>query len=112
MLFIRCMKCGDLILKRRGIGAFCQLQCKIDFENKFKMKVKEMYGYIYKISNLNGGNRIVKTTENNKSIQNSTNKRITKDFKITILDSAINMKDLNKKLKYWKEFYNQNNPNV
>ncbi len=109
MIFNRCLKCGDLILKRRGVGAFCKPTCQKEFNDKFKMKIKEMYGYIYKIYNLNDGIRIVKTIENNKLIKNSTNKRIIKDFKIKILDSAMNKKELNKRLKYWKEFYNDKN---
>ncbi len=102
----RCLTCGDLILKRRGIDRFCQPKCQKEFKSKFETKKKEMYGYVYKITHPNGENRIVKTTKKNKSIQNSMNKRITKDFKIKILDSAMNKKELNEKEKYWKAIYN------
>ncbi|KKN59611.1 hypothetical protein LCGC14_0540080 [marine sediment metagenome] len=108
MLIRRCLKCGSLILKKKGIDSYCLPKCKKEFEDKFIKKGKRTYGYIYKITDLNDKKRILKSTKKNNWITilwNSMNKNRIDNLKIKILDSAKDEEELNEKEKYWKEFY-------
>lgn len=88
---------------------------------------EEIYGYIYKITNQTNNKSYIGQTINenkcrwdgtlkgakiyNKHLQNSMNKYGVECFKIEIIDTAKNEKELNEKEIHWIGFYNTINQN-
>jgi len=111
MKIVRCLNCGGLIRKRKRYNEFCGIQCKEKFDIKIKPRKTEIdtYGYIFKITNRLINKIYIKqirrTNIHSEGLRNSTNEH---GIEIEVIDSAKDKKELEKKKKYWSDFYNTN----